>query len=165
MVGTTTKRKITLVAGSSNFKQVNSHPRYEHPQTRKNPNCLPVRIFLAIFDLRRRHCRSCVPLVASEQSSSAKIKRKMDFPFVFCSLIRIFAAASDFLPKVWRFQKKFVILQRVRRKDAMTYILQKTEIKNASHKLIEVVKKLGEEKHAKMEELRSHTNFTYTIKV
>ena len=26
-------------------------------------------------------------------------------------------------------------------------------------------KKLGEEKHAKMEELRSHTNFTYTIKV
>jgi len=49
--------------------------------------------------------------------------------------------------------------------EAMTYILQKTEIKNASHKLIEVVKKLGEEKHAKMEELRSHTNFTYTIKV
>ena len=119
---------------------------------RKNPNCLPVRIFLAIFDSRRRYSRS-------------KIKRKTRFPFVFCSLIRIFAAASDFLPKVWRFQKKFVILQRVRRKDAMTYILQKTEIKNASHKLIEVVKNLGEEKHAKMEELRSHTNFTYTIKV
>lgn len=55
--------------------------------------------------------------------------------------------------------------RRLQNIEAMTYILQKTEIKNASHKLIEVVKKLGEEKHAKMEELRSHTNFTYTIKV
>ena len=47
----------------------------------------------------------------------------------------------------------------------MTYILQKTEIKNAPRKLLELVKKLGEEKHAKMEELRSQTDVTYSITV
>lgn len=60
---------------------------------------------------------------------------------------------------------KVCIFATRKKKDSMTYILQKTEIKNASRKLIEVVKKLGEEKHAKMEELRSQTNFTYSIKV
>ena len=47
----------------------------------------------------------------------------------------------------------------------MTYILQNTEIKNAPRKLIEVVKKLGAEKHAKMEELRHQADVTYTINV
>lgn len=47
----------------------------------------------------------------------------------------------------------------------MTYILQKTEIKNAPQRLVELVKRLGMEKHAKMEELRSMTDFTYTVNV
>jgi len=47
----------------------------------------------------------------------------------------------------------------------MTYILQKTEIKNAPKKLLEMVRRLGEEKHAKMEELRSQTDVTYTVNV
>jgi len=47
----------------------------------------------------------------------------------------------------------------------MTYILQKTEIRNAPRKLVELVRRLGVEKHAKMEELRSQTDFTYTVNV
>lgn len=47
----------------------------------------------------------------------------------------------------------------------MTYILQRTEIKNAPRKLIDLVKRLGEEKHTKMEELRSQTDVTYTVNV
>lgn len=47
----------------------------------------------------------------------------------------------------------------------MTYIMQKTEIKNAPRKLVEMVKKLGVEKHAKMEELRSEKNFTISVTV
>lgn len=47
----------------------------------------------------------------------------------------------------------------------MTYILQKTEIKNAPRKLIDLVKRLGEEKHAKLQELRSQNNFTYSVEV
>ena len=47
----------------------------------------------------------------------------------------------------------------------MTYILQKTEIKNTPKKLLEMVRRLGEEKHAKMEELRSQTDVTYTVNV
>ena len=34
----------------------------------------------------------------------------------------------------------------------MTYILQTIEVKNASQKLVNFVKRLGEEKHARMEE-------------
>lgn len=34
----------------------------------------------------------------------------------------------------------------------MTYILQTIEVKNASQKLVNFVKRLGEEKHSRMEE-------------
>jgi hypothetical protein len=34
----------------------------------------------------------------------------------------------------------------------MTYILQTIEVKNASKKLVNFVKRLGEEKHSRMEE-------------
>ena len=47
----------------------------------------------------------------------------------------------------------------------MTYILQKTEIKNAPQKLVEYVKRLGMEKYAKMKELRSQSDIAYTINV
>ncbi len=47
----------------------------------------------------------------------------------------------------------------------MTYILQKTEIRNAPSKLIDVVKKIGAEKRAKMNELRRQTDVNYTINV
>lgn len=45
----------------------------------------------------------------------------------------------------------------------MTYILQKTEIKNAPRQLIEFVRRLGMEKHAKMQDLRDETEFTYSV--
>jgi hypothetical protein len=34
----------------------------------------------------------------------------------------------------------------------MTYILQNIEVKNASQKLVNYIKRLGEEKHSRMEE-------------
>ena len=47
----------------------------------------------------------------------------------------------------------------------MAYIKQNIEIKNAPKTLVDFVRKLGEEKHARMQELRNCNNFTYTIHV
>ena len=47
----------------------------------------------------------------------------------------------------------------------MAYIKQSIEIKDAPQKLVEFVKKLGEEKYAKMQELRNRKDFTYSITV
>ena len=47
----------------------------------------------------------------------------------------------------------------------MTYILQKIEVKNPSQKLLDFVKMLGREKHARMEELRNHKETARTIQV
>ena len=68
---------------------------------------------------------------------------------------------------VWKFLKKSLSLQtKYNSSDLfMTYILQKTEIKNAPRKLVEMVKQLGVEKHAKMEELRSKKDFTISVSV
>ena len=47
----------------------------------------------------------------------------------------------------------------------MAYIKQNIEIKNAPKTLVDFVRKLGEEKHARMQELRNCNNFTYTIHI
>lgn len=48
--------------------------------------------------------------------------------------------------------KTITFAQNIQANSIMAYILQTIEIKNASQKLVDFVKKLGVEKHSRMEE-------------
>ena len=47
----------------------------------------------------------------------------------------------------------------------MTYVLQTVEVKNASQKLVDFVKKLGEDKYARMEERRVQRENGHAVNV